>query len=164
MKLDVKQRIIDRLLETRRENVQSVIDYMEKHGFFRYHCHSHHRYEGGLADHAWQTYQIALVSDTSGLNTDSIAIATILHDLCDCSGMRDITGHGRRSAGILKQLGFKLTQDEFLAIRFHIGLKNKKSHRLYREALDCRLGKLVHKSDGKSAGMSVGADIRTKIH
>ena len=154
----VKQRIVDRLLETRRENVQSVIDYMEKHGFFRYHCHSHHRYEGGLADHAWQTYQIALVSDTSGLNTDSIAIATILHDLCDCSGMRDITGHGRRSAGILKQLGFKLTQDEFLAIRFHMGLRNKQSDPHYREAKASRLCYLVHKSDGKSAGCKVGCN------
>ena len=154
----VKQRIVDRLLETRRENIQSVIDYMENHGFFKYHCHRHHKYDGGLADHAWQTYQIALVSDTSGLNTDSIAIATILHDLCDCSGMRDITGHGRRSAGILKQLGFKLTQDEFLAIRFHMGLRNKQSDPHYREAKASRLCYLVHKSDGKSAGCKVGCN------
>ena len=154
----VKQRIIDRLVETRRENVQSVVDYMEKHGFFRYHCHSHHRYEGGLADHAWQTYQIAMKSNYSNLDPDSIAIATLLHDLCDCSGMRNISGHGRRSAEMLKQLGFKLSHDEFLAIRFHMGLRNKKSHFLYRDALASQLRHLVHQSDGKSAGCKVGCN------
>lgn len=158
MKLDVKKCIVDRLIETRRENIQSVIDYMEKHGFFRYHCHGHHRYEGGLADHAWQTYQIAMQSESSGLDSDSIAIASLLHDLCDCSGMRDITGHGRRSAKILKQLGFKLTHDEFLAIRFHMSLRNKESHHLYGDALASQLRYLVHKSDGKSAKCSTGCN------
>ena len=156
MKLDVKKCIVDRLIETRRENIQFVIDYMEKHGFFRYHCHSHHRYEGGLADHAWQTYQIAMRSNSLNLDSDSIAIATLLHDLCDCSGMHDIGGHGRRSAKILKQLGFKLTQDEFLAIRFHMSLRNKESHNLYRDALSSQLRCLVHVSDGKSAKRFVG--------
>ena len=60
MRFDVKQAIIDRLRATKRENIETVIDYMEKHGFFTYHCHRHHHYDGGLADHAWQTYQIAL--------------------------------------------------------------------------------------------------------
>lgn len=156
MKLDVKKCIVDRLIETRRENIQSVIDYMEKHGFFRNHCHGHHRYEGGLADHAWQTYQIAMRLNTSNLDSDSIAIATLLHDLCDCSGMHDIKGHGRRSAKILKQLGFKLTQEEFLAIRFHMSLRNKKSHPLYTEALASQLRYLVHKSDGRSASLGTG--------
>ena len=158
MKLDVKKCIVDRLIETRRENIQSVIDYMEKHGFFRYHCHGHHRYEGGLADHAWQTYQIAMRLNTSNLDSDSIAIATLLHDLCDCSGMHDIKGHGRRSAKILKQLGFKLTHDEFLAIRFHMSLRNKESHHLYGDALASQLRYLVHKSDGKSAKCSTGCN------
>lgn len=153
---NVKQCIVNRLIETRRENVQSVIEYMENHGFFRYHCHRHHRYEGGLADHAWQTYQIAMQSESSGLDSDSIAIASLLHDLCDCSGMRDITGHGRRSVKILKQLGFKLTHDEFLAIRFHMSLRNKKSHPLYTEALTNQLRYLVHKSDGMSASLGTG--------
>ena len=154
----VKQRIIDRLVETRRENVQSVIDYMEKHGFFRYHCHSHHRYEGGLADHAWQTYQIAMRLNSSNLNPDSIAIATLLHDLCNCSGMKDIGGHGKRSAEMLKQLGFEMSHEESLAIRFHMGLRNKHRDSHYREAKASRLCYLVHKSDGKSAGCKVGCN------
>ena len=61
--MNIKQAIIDRLRATKRENIEKVIDYMEKHGFFSYHCHRHHHYDGGLADHAWQTYQIALRLD-----------------------------------------------------------------------------------------------------
>ena len=160
MAFDVKQAIINRLRETNRKNIDTVIDYMENNGFFTYHCHRHHKGVGGLADHAWQTYQIALRlnaenqaknPDAPKLDADSIAIASLLHDLCDCSGMRDIHGHGRRSAGMIKELGLKLTQEEFLAIRFHMSLKDKKTHPLYNEALNSGLRELVHTADGKSA-------------
>lgn len=165
MIFDVKQAIIDRLRATKRENIETVIDYMEKHGFFTYHCHRHHHYLGGLAEHAWQTYQIALRldrercvknSNAHELDEDSIAIASLLHDICDCSGMRDISGHGRRSAKLLKALEFKLTQEEFLAIRFHMSLKDKKSHPLYNEALKSQLRYVVHKADGISARLHKG--------
>ena len=156
MNFNVKQAIIDRLRATRHENIETVIDYMEKHGFFTYHCHRHHHYDGGLADHAWQTYQIALRldaerctndSNAKKLDEDSIAIAALLHDLCNCSGLRDIIGHGRRSAKILKEIGFKLTQEEFLAIRFHMSLKGKESHPLYDDAERSQLRYIVHKAD-----------------
>ena len=107
MSFNVKQAIIDRLRETKRENIEKVIDYMENHGFFTYHCHSHHRYNGGLAIHAWQTFQIALRLEaeyctknpnTPALDIDSIAISALLHDFCNCSGMRHINNHGKRSA------------------------------------------------------------------
>ncbi len=165
MNFNVKQAIIDRLRATKRENIETVIDYMEKHGFFAYHCHRHHHYDGGLADHAWQTYQIALRldaerctndSNAKKLDEDSIAIAAIFHDLCDCSGLRDIIGHGRRSAKILKEIGFKLTQEEFLAIRFHMSLKGKESHPLYDDAKRSQLRYIVHKADGISAHLHDG--------
>ena len=165
MAFDIKQAIIDRLRATKRKNVEKVIDYMEKHGFFSYHCHRHHHYDGGLADHAWQTYQIALRLDAERcannpnaqkIDEDSIAICALLHDLCDCSGMRDITGHGRRSARLLKDIGFKLTQEEFLAIRFHMSLKDKTTHPLYNDALKSQLRYVVHKADGMSAHLHKG--------
>ena len=165
MAFDIKQAIIDRLRATKRKNVEKVIDYMEKHGFFSYHCHRHHHYDGGLADHAWQTYQIALRLDAERcanntnaqkMDEDSIAICALLHDLCDCSGMRDITGHGRRSARLLKDIGFKLTQEEFLSIRFHMSLKDKTTHPLYNDALKSQLRYVVHKADGMSAHLHKG--------
>ena len=163
--MNIKQAIIDRLRATKRENIEKVIDYMENKGFFTYHCHRHHHYEGGLAEHAWQTYQIALrldgerskkSPDAIKLDSDSIAIATLLHDICNCSGMRDITGHGKRSAKLLKTLGFKLTQEEFLAIRFHMSLNDKKNHPLYYDALKSQLRYVVHEADEISARLHKG--------
>ena len=167
MRFDVKQAIIDRLRATMRENIETVIDYMEKHGFFTYHCHRHHHYDGGLADHAWQTYQIALRLDAKRcannpnaqiLDEDSIAICALLHDFCDCSGMRGVGQHqhGKRSSDMLKALGFKLSQQEFLAIRFHMSLKDKTSHPLYDDALKSQLRYIVHKADGISAHLQKG--------
>ena len=170
MRFDVKQAIIDRLRATKRENIETVIDYMEKHGFFSYHCHRHHHYDGGLADHAWQTYQIAQRLDAERcasnpnaqkLNEDSIAICTLLHDFCDCSGMRDLFSrgkHGIRSAVMLLELGFHLSPDEYLAIRFHMSLKDKESHTLYDDAKKNQLRYIVHKADGISAHLHNGCE------
>ena len=165
MRIDVKQAIIDRLRATKRENIETVIDYMNKHGFFSYHCHRHHHYDGGLADHAWQTYQIAQRLDAERcannpnvqqLDDDSITICALLHDFCDCSGLHEISGHGRRSAKMLKEIGFKLTQEEFLAIRFHMSLKDKESHPLYDDAKRSQLRYIIHKADGVSAHLHNG--------
>lgn len=168
MTFDVKQAIIDRLRATKRENIDSVVYYMVNNGFFARQCHSHHHYYGGLADHAWQTYQVAMRlnaercasnPEASVLDEDSIAIAALLHDLCDCFGLRDISGHGRRSARILKTLGFKLTLEEFLAIRFHMRSHRSKGHFLYNDALNSPLAQLVYNSDRKSASLKRGSEI-----
>ena len=165
MRFDVKQAIIDRLRATKRKNIERVIDYMEKYGFFTYHCYRHHKYLGGLADHAWQSYQIALRLDSERcannlssqkLNEDSLAICALLHDICDCSGMRDIEGHGIRSAIMLQELGLALSHEEYLAIRFHMSLKDKTTHPSYNDALKSQLRYIVHKADGKSAKLHKG--------
>ena len=163
--MNIKENIINRLRETKRENIENVIAYMEENGFFDRGCHRHHRYNGGLADHAWQTYQLAMKEEADNkrlhpdvplLDKDSLAISALLHDFCDCHGMHHIHNHGRRSAKMLKELGFHLTQEEFLAIRFHMSLKNKKNHPLYEKALHCHLRHIVHTADGKSAKMYAG--------
>lgn len=165
MNFDLKRSIIDRLRATKRKNIECVIDYMEKNGFFTRHCHHHHHYKGGLADHSWQTYQIALRlnaencaknSNAPILDEDSIAICALLHDFCDCSGLRDISGHGRRSVKMLKEIGFKLLQEEFLAIRFHMSLRNKETHPQYYDAKNSQLRYIVHCADGVSARLYNG--------
>ena len=163
--MDIKGNIINRLCETKRENIEKVIKYMESHEFFTRGCHGHHRYNGGLADHAWQTYLLAMKEETDNkrlhpnvpmLDKDSLAICALLHDFCDCHGMHHIHNHGKRSADMLKELGFHLTREEFLAIRFHMSLRNKKTHPLYEDALHCHLRFIVHTADGKSAKKNIG--------
>ena len=60
MNMDIKQTIIGRLRATKRENIEAVVNYMSRSGFFTRHCHHHLHYPGGLAEHAWQTYKVAL--------------------------------------------------------------------------------------------------------
>ena len=166
MIFDVKQAIIDRLRATKRKNIERVIAYMEKNGFFSVGCHRHHTYRGGLASHAWQTYQIALrlyaeecakKSNTPIIDEDSIAIVALLHDFCDCSGFREIENlHGLRSVVMLSELGFQLLADEYLAIRFHMDIEKKKNHPLYNDAKGSQFRYLIHKADGKSAATHKG--------
>ena len=73
--------------------------------------------------------------------------------------MHHIEGHGYRSAMMLKELGIHLCQDEYLTIRFHMSLKDKKDHPLYEAACHCHLRFIVHNADGKSADMYKGADV-----
>ena len=167
--MEVRDKILNTLRKTARENIEMVIDYMLKHEFFTRSCHKHHRYVGGLADHAWQTYQIALSaaekhntthSEAEHIDLNSVAIASLLHDFCNCSGMRSISGHGGRSSKMLKAIGLHLSQQEFLAIRFHMSLRNKANHFLYQDALHSTLRYIVHDADGKSARMHRGAEVK----
>lgn len=171
----IKQLIIGRLRETQRVNMEEVIGFMNSNHFFDKACHSHHRYGGGLAHHAWQTYLIALdlvnerrkrTPDAPPIDLDSIAICALLHDLCGCTGFKDLRGHGRRSAKILKELGLSLSLDEFLAIRFHMSLRKNTNHILYNEASVCELRAIIHKADCKSACMRKGYlpyDVQSKV-
>lgn len=166
MIFDVKQAVIDRLRATKRKNIERVIGYMEKNGFFSARCNRHHTYRGGLVSHAWQTYQIALrlyaaerakKSNTPIIDEDSIAIAALLHDICDCSGFREIENlHGLRSVVILLEMGLPLSTDEYLAIRFHMSIEKKKSHALYNDAKRSVLLKFIIAADGKSAATHKG--------
>lgn len=166
--MTTKEHIINTLRATGRENMENVIEYMLNKGFFSGHCHRHHHYMGGLADHAWQTYQGALAIETERLaknpslqplDKDSLAISALLHDFCDCHGMQHIRNHGRRSAKMLKELGLHLSKDEFLAIRFHMSLRRHVNHPLYEDARRCKMRFVVHCADSRSAGIGVGAYI-----
>ena len=167
----VKERIIEALRNTKRENIEKVISYMESHHFFDHGCHNHHRYDGGLTDHAWQTYQLAKQLEAENkrrhpnaplLAPDSLVICALLHDFCNCSGMDHIKGHGYRSAKMLKELGIHLSQDEFLAIRFHMSLRNHENHPLYENPRLCPLRYIVHNADHESAEMYSGSEINEK--
>lgn len=159
--MSTKDLIIGTLRATGRENIENVINYMERNGFFTAKCNKHHRYEGGMADHAWQVYKLAKMAAAAGqvctssapINPDSIAICTLLHDFCDCRGMRHCTGHGQRSASMLKELGLHLSAEEFLAIRFHMRLSTHKNHFLYNDAKQSALRTIVHDCDNLSASI-----------
>lgn len=143
----------------KREGADKLLDFLQKSDFFeapasaRFHC-SH---EGGLCEHSLNVYD-ALVGylssprakDSYGFSytDESIAIVSLLHDLCkigvykksyrnvkDESGKWNKVetyeyddqlpyGHGEKSVYIIT--GFmRLTREEAFAIRFHMGYSSE---------------------------------------
>lgn len=157
-----KNKIISLLRSTKREGMESVIQYLEKSGFYEApsSIYRHHNWKGGLAEHSLGVYRIAS-RQNNGLPHDSIIIAGVLHDICKASKLyynangiiqrrhTHIKGHGRRSILLLKQCGLSLTNDERLAIRWHMG-GHHASRKEYKEVIVARqnpLWKVIHQAD-----------------
>lgn len=168
--MEVKELIFERLRATRRKNIEAVISHMEQYAFFERSSSRHHRNIGGLAEHAWQSYLFAQKVEAEQLDSnpkrtpldaDSIAICALLHDFCRCGGLRYVFPHkhGIRSAEMLKVLGLELSREEYIAIRYHMGLKNKENEPLYPEALKSQLRYVISRADGKSAAMNEGYEV-----
>lgn len=157
-----KAKIGSLLLETKREGMEKVIQYLEESGFYDAPSSicRHHNWRGGLAEHCLGVYKIASKLN-DGLPHDSIVIAGILHDICKASKLyydtdgniqcrhTHIKGHGRRSIKLLEKLGLLLTEDERLAIRWHMGghhasLEERDEVAIARQN---SLWKLIHKAD-----------------
>lgn len=162
MLLSNRDLIISLLRETNREGMENVMHYLDKSGFFEAPSSvcRHHNWKGGLAEHCLGVYRIASELN-DGLPHDSIVIAGILHDICKASKLyydadgniqrrhTHIKGHGRRSIKLLEKLGLLLTEDERLAIRWHMGgyhasLEERDEVAIARQN---SLWKLIHKAD-----------------
>ena len=142
--MNTKDQIINLLRSTNREGMENVINLLESSNFFTVKCHSHHKYTGGMADHALETLKIARMT-ARGIPEDSLIICCLLHDLCDIDGHSKYKGHGRRSAGLAtKHCGLKLSKDEWGAIRYHM-------HREEKRPDHTPLGRAVYYADKASA-------------
>ena len=95
------------------------------------------------------------------LSHDSLVIAGILHDICKASKLyydadgniqrrhTHIKGHGRRSIKLLEKCGLSLTEDERLAIRWHMGGHHASDEERdeVEQARHNPLWKAIHKAD-----------------
>ena len=130
-----KSLIIRYLKSTQREGIEKIIEYMNKNNFFEVPSsrNRHHNWPGGLAQHSLGVLKKAIQKNNNELPQDSIILSALLHDICktrqfyfDEKGKIKtkkvkIPGHGYRSHRIIKDLGLELTEDERLAIRWHMG-------------------------------------------
>lgn len=154
----MKDEFISILKATNRKGIDAVVAYLEKSGFFvaPASVNRHLSHDGGLLEHSFNVYRAAMALRKqmielkpeleSRLPEESIAIATLLHDVCKSNIYRKITkyrkneegrwetydgydadytrfpfGHGEKSVVMLLRLGLELTNDELLAIRWHMG-------------------------------------------
>lgn len=154
--------IISLLRKTQRDGIEDVIRYLDVSGFYEAPSSvcRHHNWKGGLAEHCLGVYRIASELN-DGLPHDSVVIAGILHDICKASKLyydadgniqrrhTHIKGHGHRSIKLLEKCGLLLTEDEKLAIRWHMGghhasLEERDEVSIARQN---SLWRLIHKAD-----------------
>lgn len=78
-----KNEIIRLLRSTKREGVEKLIAELEYSRFYTektFHS-SHHNWEGGVAQHSLETYQIAK-KFSADVPEDSLILTCLLHDIC----------------------------------------------------------------------------------
>lgn len=147
---EIQNEIEALLRSTGRYGIENVIDYIRTSDFYDTPCHTHHRFDGGLARHSLESCRYAL-AHRGGLPRESVIIGSLLHDLCTShsAASRGIRGHGRRSVGILGRVcHFHLNQAEYEAIKLHM-------HGRAREMETNPLARLVWKADKISAARLV---------
>ncbi|MFG6385512.1 MAG: HD domain-containing protein [Muribaculaceae bacterium] len=153
-----RERFIELLKSTGRDGIDYVIEDLDAWGFFEAPAsvRNHFNFPGGLALHSLNVYDMAIAIRNATiplrpdmekmLNTDSIAIAALLHDVCKTNIYRrtkrkqrneigiweeveayDVdysempVGHGEKSVIMLLRSGLDLEDEEIFAIRWHMG-------------------------------------------
>lgn len=138
--------------EIYRDGIEDLIGWLLNSDFFDAPASSkyHGAYAGGLVEHSLNVYEclkrICLNHPEFDINTETIAICALFHDLCKANfykiGTRNVKdentgqwykkevyeiderfpiGHGEKSCIIIQWFLKKLTVDELLAIRYHMG-------------------------------------------
>lgn len=153
----MKTEFIELIRSTQREGVDSLIESLERIGFFTAPASvSHHlNVPGGLLQHSMNVCKVALKlwevmkEMKPGLEErvprESVIIASLLHDVCKSDVYKTAQkwrkndqgqwetydtyevdysdlplGHGEKSVIILLRLGLELTDEEIVAIRWHM--------------------------------------------
>ena len=174
-----KSIIIKALKATCRSGIDNVISALNNNGFFEApgSKYRHSNYKGGLAEHSLAVYKCAIDLKTKHPETfgqiskESIALTALLHDICKAdvyfinhNGLPDKSmrkfpiGHGEKSVIMLLRLGLDLSEEEMLAIRWHM-----KTHTFKEKSVDAEnynaairssgmnLIKLIQDADGMAA-------------
>lgn len=130
-----------------RPGAKKLLDWIESNGFFSAPAsvRNHGSYPGGLAEHSVNVFKrLSRVNNEqerrwqcSQYDSETIAICGLLHDLCKIDAYRNVpvpkeaaeqyevtrnfpAGHGEKSVILILQF-MKLTKEEILAIRWHMG-------------------------------------------
>ena len=174
-----KESIFRTLLNTGRQGINHVLHALERNGFYDApgSVTKHSNYKGGLAEHSLAVYRYAMELKGKepemfgSVSDESIALTALLHDICKADvyfikndgtpgkSMRKFPiGHGEKSVIMLLRLGLELTEDEMLAIRWHMGEHTFKDRSVDKENFDAALKssagpliKLIQRADGMAA-------------
>lgn len=132
----------------KREGIEDLLDYLETTDFYEAPASSmyHGNYKGGLVEHSLNVFSMLSGSSSyasSEYSLETLAIVSLFHDLCKANTykieMRNVKedgvwkqvpfykvneeypfGHGEKSVYLIMK-HMKLTDEEALAIRWHMG-------------------------------------------
>ena len=139
-----KQRFIEILKNTERENIDYVIEDLEAFGFFEAPASvkNHNNYPGGLLQHSLNVYDMAMELRetaiklrpdlTAQLRPDSIAIAALLHDTCKADIYRKVQRARKNEVGLYE----KFDEYQVSYENFPVGHGEKSVIMLLRSGLD----------------------------
>ena len=171
---ELKNKFFELLRRSNRPGIEKVLPELESNGFFEAPASrkDHLAYPGGLLQHSLNVYnmsmklynQLKVLKPNLEIKEDSIIIVSLLHDVCkgDRYTMTDDgayvknynfpVGHGVKSVILLLKWGLKLTEEEMLAIRWHMGgwhvPNNEEQQTDYVKAIDSYpLVSLLHAAD-----------------
>lgn len=171
---------------TARPGLEDLIDWLEQSDFFTAPASTrfHGNYDGGLCEHSLNVYDclMNMISRYPGVKVseESAALCSLTHDVCKANfykkewrnrkndngqwerymtyGINELFpgGHGEKSAFIVQQF-IKLLPEEFLAIRWHMGMAScspNGDNRSLNAAFDkCKLAAMVHLADMEASHM-----------
>ena len=161
----------------KREGADGLLMWLKAAGFFEAPAGKKHHgaYKGGLVAHSNNVYRrlVMLHAEESRkdkelaerFNNETLAVVALLHDVCktdiykpeEKDGVCSYTyydplplGHGEKSIYLIARY-MNLTEDEALAIRWHMGAYDKAAQTDFRE-LDqtqkqCKLAVMLHIAD-----------------
>ena len=133
---NTQQTILNILQTSGNQKLMQIAAVLPQSTFFTARCHSHHRYRGGLADHALGVTQELLSNNDleQRYGRDNLIFAGMFHDLCKAwfGPWQCIHGHGRRSVKILGDyFHVHLHDDVYDAIRNHMHHSNPRYNPLW---------------------------------
>lgn len=139
-----KERFIELLRATGRENIDYVIEDLDALGFFEAPAsvRNHFNHPGGLVEHSLSVYDAAMAireamiklkpSVESQLKPESIAIAALLHDVCKADIYNKVQRARRNEIGVYE----KYDEYQVEYSRFPAGHGEKSVFMLLRSGLD----------------------------
>ena len=152
----MKEEFIQLLRSTKRDNIENLIDFLNKTDFFEAPASTrfHGCYEKGLLEHSMKVYEILKekVKHTPieiNISEDSIKIIALLHDICKANFYKIDYRNAKNALGVWEKVPYytvedtipyghgeksvmmiseyiKLTPEEKYAIRWHMGYTEPK--------------------------------------
>lgn len=175
--MDNKELIIKLLKETNRPGIDKLISYLESTDFFEAPASSKYHLceEGGLSKHSLNVYFNLLKMAENKYSEDSLKIVSLLHDICKINMYKKSVkkiqnkegkwistqtymvdddlplGHGEKSVMLLQRF-ISLTEEEMLAIRWHMGgFEPKENLKYVSQAFSkCNIAVLLNLADLKA--------------